>query len=115
MQMEYIFGQSSRAYRPRVYLPVHAACYAMARKAMAAPGSSITSLGDLWITLERRCKEAISYEQTPEFCIPAIPNNRPGEPIELGLRRYYIPSQVMCPPISYLRTCGGGWVSFGPV
>ncbi|CAG7565638.1 unnamed protein product [Fusarium equiseti] len=115
MQTEYIFGQSPRAYRPRLYLPVHAACYAMARKAMAAPGSRITSLGDLWITLERRCKEAISYGQTPGFCIPANPNNRPGEPIELGLGHYYIPPQVMCPRTFSLRTCGGGWWTYNPL
>ena len=115
VQMEYTFEQSPRAYRSRLYLPVHAACYAIAREAMAASGSRIKSLGDLWITLERRCKGASSYGQTPGFCLPAIPNNRPGEPIELGLGRYYIPPQVICPPTFSLHTHEGEWVSLGLV
>ncbi|KAH7192028.1 uncharacterized protein B0J16DRAFT_394133 [Fusarium flagelliforme] len=115
MQTEYVSGESLRARRSRVYLPVHAACYAMARKVGAAPGSGITSLGDLWITLERRCREAISYGRTGGFYIPSIPNNRPGEPIELNLGRYYIPPQAICPRFSSLAKYGREWWTRDPL
>jgi len=86
----------------------------MAMEAMAAPGSKIRSLGDLWMTLERRCRKALPYGWSPEFCIPAIPNNRPREPIELGLGRYYVFPQDMDPGTLSIMSNESGYVSLGP-
>jgi hypothetical protein len=108
-----IIQQQPGAARPWWYLPVHAACYAMARKAMAAPGSKITSLGDLWMTLERRCQKTMFPGRPRWLCLPCVPNNRPGEPIELGFGRYYTPPKTeQSSPFSIINDYG--WVSLGP-
>ena len=86
--------EEGEEYDPKTYrwnLAVHSACEEIASRVMqTSREASIRSIGDLWITLERRCVGrtdggVISY-------LPTIPSNRPGEPLELGLDRYYIPS-----------------------
>ena len=114
MLTEYPHPQDQRCDR-MWYLPLHPACRAVAKKVMAAPGSKITSLGDLWMTLERRCWKGLQQGNLYGFCIPAIPNNRPGERIELGLGRYYISQQAMDPTVIFHVNYGRGWVSLGQI
>ena len=110
---EFLIQQQPEVDSPWWYLPVHAACYTMARKAMVAPGSKMTSLGDRWMTLERRCQQTMPGGLPGWLCLPRVPNNRPGEPIELGLGRYYTPPKVeQSIPKAIVNDCG--WVSLGP-
>ncbi|KAH7125071.1 hypothetical protein B0J13DRAFT_599002 [Dactylonectria estremocensis] len=79
----------------RWYLPIHSACETMAGRAMQAPQSRIRSIGDLWMTLDRRCVKTAWDETVLTPYLPKLPDSQRGEPIKLGLRRYYIPSNAI--------------------
>jgi hypothetical protein len=96
----------------RWYLGFHSACIDMARRAMNEPSGKVKSMGDLWMTIERRCVKTADDENTLPLYLPNIPNNRSGEPIELGLQRYYIPRDAICTEESILDDPSLEWVSF---
>lgn len=95
---------------PRWYLCLHAACETMARKAMNTPASKIKTVTDLWMTLDRRCVQASDNGTLIPLCLPHVPNNKPGEPIDLGVGRYYIPWQAVCTEESILDDWSQEWV-----
>ncbi|QPC79323.1 hypothetical protein HYE68_010075 [Fusarium pseudograminearum] len=100
---------------PRWCLCLHAACKTMARKVMKTPASKVKTMADLWMTLDRRCVKA-SEDGTPvPFCLPHVPNNKPGEPIDLGVGRYYIPWQAICTKESLLDDWSQEWWNYNPL
>ncbi|KAH6876727.1 hypothetical protein B0T10DRAFT_585112 [Thelonectria olida] len=74
---------------------IHVACDAIATCVIeTSPTARIRSIGDLWVTLERRCTK--TDQDQPFFFqsfLPNIPENNPTEPHKLGLSRYYVPPE----------------------
>lgn len=78
--------------REHWFFGIHSACLVLARRVMEiSPNASIQTIGDLWVTLERRCSKTGQERWFSWKFVPNIPDNPPGEPIELNLRRYYVP------------------------
>ncbi|KAL6913871.1 hypothetical protein FSST1_011631 [Fusarium sambucinum] len=100
---------------PRWYLCLHAACETLARKATNTPASEIKTVADLWMTLDRRCVKAPDEGTLVPLCLPHVPNNKPGEPIELGAERYHIPWQAICTEESVLDDWSQEWWNYNPL
>ncbi|CAM1500519.1 Fc.00g096810.m01.CDS01 [Cosmosporella sp. VM-42] len=90
-------GENHDLDTKRWYLAVHSACEDIANRVMrTSRDASIRSMGDLWMTLERRCVSKKAWGEIFFFpYLPVIPDNQPGEPIKLGLGRYYIPTAAI--------------------
>ncbi|KAF4473015.1 hypothetical protein FALBO_106 [Fusarium albosuccineum] len=99
----------------RWYLAIHSACEAMARGAMRAPCSKIRTMGDLWMTIDRRCVKTADDDNLLPLYLPKVPENRPGEPIELGLGRYYIPRSAICSTEPVLNDPSHEWWNYDPL
>ncbi|KAF5012301.1 hypothetical protein FDECE_1682 [Fusarium decemcellulare] len=80
-------------YRQRIYLGIHSACEEIAYKVMRAERARIRSLGDLWMTLERRSQNSQyqPYRRVKAPFLPFIPCQMPGDKVYLELYNYYIP------------------------
>lgn len=87
----------------RWYFVIHSACHDIAARVMhKSQRASIRSVGDLWMTLDRRCRytQFLShYNCSPQ--LPIIPFHRPGGPVEFGLEGYCIPKRVYDEPHGY--------------
>ncbi|KAH8670611.1 hypothetical protein BGZ61DRAFT_497746 [Ilyonectria robusta] len=81
--------------RQEWFFGIHTACEEIANQIMQSSlKSQIRSPANLWMTLDRRCMKTQSQgvmNVSMNF-LPNIPENRPGEPLKLGLSRYYIPN-----------------------
>jgi hypothetical protein len=78
-----------------MYVGLHAACDDLANRVMKTSfRARVKSVGDLWLTLERRCARVISQDpcKVGMHFTPPIPNSQPGQPFSVGLERYYVPS-----------------------
>ncbi|KAF4470243.1 hypothetical protein FALBO_2852 [Fusarium albosuccineum] len=80
-------------YRHRTYFGIHSACEDIANKVMRTGNARVRSIGDLWVTLERRSQKS---EWSPVFLtkppfLPALPCQVPGHKVFLELYNYYIP------------------------
>ncbi|KAM0554929.1 hypothetical protein ACHAPJ_006665 [Fusarium lateritium] len=77
----------------KMYIGIHAACEDIAKRVMkTSPNAQIRSIGDLWLSLERRCARYTSENPTRDRnFVPPIPKSQPGEPLSLGMDRYYVP------------------------
>lgn len=74
------------------YFGIHSACEDIANVVMRTSREArIRSIRDLWMTLDQRCTKTDSEHRFFIPFLPNIPENGPGEPINLSLRRYYIP------------------------
>ncbi|KAI8691831.1 COesterase domain-containing protein [Fusarium sp. Ph1] len=77
-----------------LYVGIHRSCEDMANRAMrSSPVCEIRSLGDLWMTLERRCTRTIQSRRLTLSFLPIILKNRTWQGLELGLERYFIPPE----------------------
>ncbi|KAH7140183.1 hypothetical protein B0J13DRAFT_557328 [Dactylonectria estremocensis] len=76
------------------FFGIHAACEEIANRVMQTSRKThIRSIGDLWMTLDRRCtKTFLKHSSATSNFLPFAPENQPGEPPRVGLGRYYIPS-----------------------
>lgn len=87
----------------RWYFVIHSACHDIATKVMhKSQRASIRSVGDLWMTLDRRCQYTHFLSRSmgsPQ--LPIIPFHRPGEPVKFGLEGYCIPRRVYREPHGY--------------
>ncbi|KAM0408987.1 hypothetical protein ACHAPD_011149 [Fusarium lateritium] len=67
------------------------------------------------MTLDRRCVKAFDEGILVPLCLPHVPNNKPGKPIELGVERYYIPWQAICTEESVLDDWSQEWWNHNPL
>ncbi|CAF3601208.1 hypothetical protein FGSG_01597 [Fusarium graminearum PH-1] len=88
--------------KAKMYIGIHAACDNLAQRALkSASNTRISSISDLWFTLERRCASYLEQRllerpsPTDMNYVPPIPNNSPGQPLSLGFERYYVPVYCM--------------------
>lgn len=89
-QVSSVFGR----YKKRTYLGIHSACEDIANRVMRTPRpgkAGIRSLGDLWMTLERRNQKSDWEYNAKVPLLPAVPCQIPGFPVILELDNYYIP------------------------
>jgi hypothetical protein len=91
---------------------LHAACEDMAYRVIkSSPHAKIHSIGDLWLTLERRCAGYLEQGRRQrtrprdDNYVPPIPNKETGK---LDFDGYYVPSHCM---LQYGDEWEG-WVSF---
>ncbi|KAF7557794.1 hypothetical protein G7Z17_g408 [Cylindrodendrum hubeiense] len=78
------------------YFGIHSACEDIANVAMRKSREArIRTTADLWMTLDQRCTKTDSELRFFTPFLPNIPENRPGEPLNLSLRRYYLPHDAM--------------------
>ncbi|KAJ3545930.1 hypothetical protein NM208_g2262 [Fusarium decemcellulare] len=84
-------------YRQRIYLGIHSACKEIANKVMRTERARIRSLGDLWMTLERRSQNSQyqPYRRVKAPFLPLIPCQIPGHRVFLELYNYYIPQSFI--------------------
>ncbi|GKT99386.1 unnamed protein product [Fusarium langsethiae] len=87
----------------------------LAKKTINSPASKNKTVADLGMTLDRRCVKASDDGTTIPLCLPHIPNNKPGEPIDLGVGRYYIPWQAICTEESVLVDWSQEWWDHDPI
>ncbi|RSL52470.1 hypothetical protein CEP54_010892 [Fusarium duplospermum] len=118
LQLENLPGQHE-SHDPvsgkRWYLGIHSACEKIARRVMQSPQAHIRTIGDLWMTLERRCvKSAWDATIFPPY-LPKLPDSRPGEQIKLGLLRYYIPRCAIYTDEGCLDDPGEDWWDYDPL
>ncbi|KAH7141485.1 hypothetical protein B0J13DRAFT_556918 [Dactylonectria estremocensis] len=74
------------------YLGIHSACEDIAKLVIRRSREArIRSMGDLWMILDQRCTKTDSEHFFGTSFLPEIPENLPGEPLELSLSRYYLP------------------------
>ncbi|KAH7152669.1 hypothetical protein EDB81DRAFT_855242 [Dactylonectria macrodidyma] len=74
------------------YFGIHSACEDIANLVMSRSREArIRSMGDLWMILDQRCAKTESEHFFGTPFLPEIPENLPGEPLELSLSRYYLP------------------------
>ncbi|RGP76195.1 hypothetical protein FSPOR_318 [Fusarium sporotrichioides] len=85
------------------------------KKAINSPASKNKTVADLGMKLDRRCVKASDDGTTIPLCLPHIPNNKPGEPIDLGVGRYYIPWQAICTEESVLVDWSQEWWDHDPI
>ncbi|KAH7245071.1 hypothetical protein BKA59DRAFT_544457 [Fusarium tricinctum] len=85
--------------RAKMYHGIHAACEDMANRVIkSSPHAKIHSIGDLWLTLERRCAGYLEQgrRQRPrprdDNYVPPILNKETGK---LGFDGYYVPSHCL--------------------
>lgn len=85
-------GHHGLTHRDHCFFGIHSACLDIAQRVMkTSRNASIQNMGDLWMTLERRCTKTANDCSFSHSFVPKIPENRPGEEIKLSLRRYYVP------------------------
>ncbi|RKK76404.1 hypothetical protein BFJ69_g7054 [Fusarium oxysporum] len=77
------------------YLGVHCACLDVAERLMNESSGKARSIGELWMTIERRRVKTADDENIRPLYLPSIPKNRSEESKELGLQRYYIPRDAI--------------------
>ncbi|KAH7231566.1 hypothetical protein B0J15DRAFT_456031 [Fusarium solani] len=78
----------------KIFIGIHPACEDLANRVMRTSFTSrVRSIGDLWMTLERRCaRHEWGPWHDPSFnFLPYIPTSQPGEPLSFGADRYYVP------------------------
>ncbi|QPC65703.1 hypothetical protein HYE67_007934 [Fusarium culmorum] len=79
----------------KMYVGIHKTCEQLFNRVMStSPNAKVHSLGELWLTLERRCARS-KMEDSRNIGMhftPSIPNSEPGQPFSCGLERYYVPS-----------------------
>lgn len=77
-----------------LYVGIHTSCENMANRAMqSSPICEIRSIGDLWMTLERRCTGTIRSRRLTLSFLPIIFKKCTWQGVELGLERYFIPPE----------------------
>ncbi|KAF9772485.1 hypothetical protein IL306_009809, partial [Fusarium sp. DS 682] len=79
----------------KMYVGIHAGCEELANRVMRASlNAKIRSIGDLWLTLERRCARVINEDPSKAgmHFTPPIPKSEPGQLFSVGFERYYVPS-----------------------
>ncbi|KIL84127.1 hypothetical protein FAVG1_12704 [Fusarium avenaceum] len=79
----------------KMYIGIHKSCEHLLNRVMStAPNARVRSLGELWLTLERRCarSKVEDSRNVGMHFTPSIPNCQPGKPFSCGLERYYVPS-----------------------
>ncbi|KAM0206143.1 hypothetical protein ACHAPA_011765 [Fusarium lateritium] len=83
----------------KMYHGIHTACEDMANRVInTSPNAKIHSIGDLWLTLERRCAGFLEQgrRQRPrprdDNYVPLIPNKGTGQ---LDFDGYYVPSHCI--------------------
>ncbi|KAI6752579.1 hypothetical protein HG530_013948 [Fusarium avenaceum] len=89
----------------KMYIGIHKSCEHLLNRVMStAPNARVCSLGELWLTLERRCarSKVEDSRNVGMHFTPSIPNCQPGKSFSCGLERYYVPS-----PSLYLN--GNEW------
>jgi hypothetical protein len=93
-----------------MYLGLHAACEDLANRVIEnSYKASSRSVGDLWLTLERRCTSHKHTDFPFRRFIPGIPESLPGQPFSIGLGRYFVPSHIVRMQLS--GDYEYGWVS----
>ncbi|KAF5657027.1 hypothetical protein FHETE_10676 [Fusarium heterosporum] len=81
----------------KMYIGIHAACNNLANRAIESPVARISSINELWLTLERRCAGYLNHRlqkrprPTDMNYVPPIPNDSSGQMPSLGFERYYVP------------------------
>ncbi|KAF5538996.1 hypothetical protein FPHYL_12372 [Fusarium phyllophilum] len=83
-----------------MFVGLHAACKDLANRVMKTSyKASVRSVGDLWLTLERRCAKHMFWHPTlgvpNSHFTPGVPENRPSLPFSVGLGRYFVPSRTI--------------------
>lgn len=92
--------------RDLYFIALHAPCLRIAKRAMQLSQTAhVRTLGDLWLTLERRTENIIKLQDglipIPVPFIPAIAEDPPKSrsvtgPVKLGLSRYFVdPKRVL--------------------
>lgn len=78
------------------YLGVHLACLNVASQCMErSKVAEIRSIGDLWMVLDHRCNKTALDENYSTPFLPNVPENKRGQPIQLGLSGYYLPLNTL--------------------
>lgn len=77
------------------YFGVHTACEELALLAIETQKYSLRSMGDLWMTLDRRCTKTTNDTDLCLSFLPKIPENPPGCDIRLGFGRYFVPPEAL--------------------
>ncbi|KAL3605125.1 hypothetical protein FPOAC2_00067 [Fusarium poae] len=82
----------------KMYVGIHKSCQQLLNRVMSAsPNARVRSIGEFWLTLERRCARS-KMEDSSDIGMhftPSIPNPQPGKPFSCGLERYYVPSPTI--------------------
>jgi hypothetical protein len=94
----------------KMYIGIHKSCEQLLNRVMSAsPNAKVRSIGEFWLTLERRCARS-KMEDAGNIGMhftPSIPNSQPGQPLSCGLERYYVP----LPSLYLYGNEWNGWVS----
>ncbi|KAH7115469.1 hypothetical protein B0J13DRAFT_208153 [Dactylonectria estremocensis] len=95
----------------RISFCIHSACDTIADRVIeTSPTAHIRSIGELWMTLERRCtKTSRDVPNCFDNFLPEIPEKNPSEPSKLGLGRYYV--QLEC----FWEDPPSGWWNHDPL
>ncbi|KAM6529137.1 hypothetical protein FALCPG4_007286 [Fusarium falciforme] len=77
----------------QLYVGIHPACEELANRVMETSfNARIRSLGDLWMTLERRCARRDPERESPSYnFLPYIPTSQPGKALSFTTDRYFVP------------------------
>lgn len=78
-----------------MFVGLHAACEDLANRVMKKSYKArLRSVGDLWLTLERRCARHMYWNRVSNsHFTPRVPENKPGLPFSVSLGRYFVPSR----------------------
>ncbi|CEI63628.1 hypothetical protein FVEN_g6758 [Fusarium venenatum] len=98
----------------KMYVGIHKSCEQLLQRVISAsPNAKVRSIGEFWLTLERRCARS-KMEDSGDIGMhftPFIPNPQPGKPFSCGLERYYVPS----PTLYLFGNEWNGWWNEDPI